>query len=179
MTAKERTEAKIGRVCIDCAYNNRLFLTADGKDASNELINELDKRGIVEQPGKLVFEFIPKTATEKVELGAIFRGAVYRRTFVTIYNKEAFNMLMNKLERKKVFCQPGRLVFEFIPGITTSYFIERSEIDNQICQCGHNRFAHIYVYGRTILGGLGNRGRCDVEGCECRNYIPKPEEALK
>ena len=161
MAERERTQTKVSEICIDCVYSKRQFLTPDNKDASRELINELDKRGVIKEFGKLVFEFFSETAAEEVELETFFR--YYNRPFVTIYNKEAFNMLMKKLHRKKIVNQPGRLIFRFIPSIGPM-------IANQICECGHNRFAHVYVYGRRILGRLGDRGYCDVEGCKCKNY---------
>lgn len=172
MTVKETELKTLG---VNCIYDKRLFLAADGKDASKELTNELDKRGTVEQPGTLIFEYACENEERKIKLEAIFRGIIYRRTFVTIYNNEAFNMLMNKLSRKGIFRQQGRLAFEFIPGATTNWLVRRSEIDSQICVCGHSRFAHLYVYGRWGR----DRGRCDVTGCKCVNYIPKPKEVPK
>ena len=159
MAEREKVEIKTSEVCVDCVYSKRQFLTPNNKDASRELINELDKRGVVNKFGKLSFE----CASGAVESEAFFRGIVYTRSFVTTHNNEVFNMLMNKLNRKNIVNQPGRLVFKFVPGISLM-------IADQICECGHNRFAHVYVYGRRILGRLGDRGYCDVEDCKCKNY---------
>lgn len=105
----------------------------------------------------------------RVEVDCVFRGIIRSREFTTFANKEACNMLKNKLDRAGVVEQPGRLIFEFDPRITTSWLLSRKEIDSQICTCGHNRFAHVYRYHRK------DRGRCQIEGCGCRQYISKPK----
>lgn len=51
---------------------------------------------------------------QRVEITCIFRKSGFSREFVTPDNKEAFNMLMNKLDRRGIKNQKGKLVFEFI-----------------------------------------------------------------
>ncbi len=164
METKEKVKAE--RVKVNCTFADtagiRTFFTADKKDAARSLIKELDERRIVNQWGKLIFEFISVTEISRIELDANFRGIGYTRIFVTLYNNEALNILMNKLKRKRISNQPGALIFEFIP--------ERKEIDKQICVCGHSRFAHVYMRYRRRKD---NFGRCDVDDCKCQQYVPK------
>ena len=164
MTEKEKTEAKIVKVGVDCTYNDRLFLTSDGKDAPDELINELDKRGIGNQPGKLVFEPVLQIPVVRIEIESLFRWWNATRIFITHNNNEAVNMLMNKLFRKGVTQHSGLLSFEFVPNDT---------IPN-ICTCGHNSYAH-----QRNRYGYSDRGHCRVKGCGCKKYIQRPEEAIK
>ena len=110
----------------------------------------------------------------RIEVDCIFRGISRSREFTTFNNNEAVNMLQNKLDRAGIFEQPGRLVFEFIPGTTTSWVLERKEIDRQVCTCGHNRFVH--VKSRYYLK---DRGRCQVENCGCQQYVLKSDGVLK
>jgi hypothetical protein len=59
MTEKK---SKVVRIEVDCVYNashNRAFVTRCLNDAINMLLNKLDRRGVVAQKGKLVFEFVP------------------------------------------------------------------------------------------------------------------------
>ena len=164
MDKKEKVKPE--RVEVNCAFIDtagiRTFFTADKKDAVRRLIKELDERRIVNQWGKLIFEFISAAEISSVEIDASFRGVGHTRIFVTLYNNEAVNMLMNKLKRKRISNQPGALIFEFIPA-------ERN-IDKQICICGHSRFAHVYMRYRRRKD---NFGRCEVDDCECQQYVLK------
>lgn len=56
---------KVIRVGIDCFYRwpwrSREFTTPGNHEAFNMLMNKLDKKGIKNQPGKLIFEFTEGT----------------------------------------------------------------------------------------------------------------------
>ena len=137
MQTKEKV--KVERAGVICTFIDtagiRGFFMANKKDAARSLIKELDERRIVNQWGKLIFEFVSGTGISSVKLDADFRGIGWTRIFITLNNNEALNMLMNKLKRKRISNQPGTLIFEFIP--------EKRSIDRQICTCGHSRFAHV------------------------------------
>ncbi len=160
----ENKKPRIERVAIDCTFGavtgSKDFLTPDNKDAAGELVDELDKKNRADQSGKLIFELASGKDAQKIEMVAAFRGYACSRVFTTIHNNEAVNMLANKLSRKKIASQPGKLVFEFVPEKRAGEF----------CVCGHRRFAHVYVYSRSF-----NHGCCDVRGCECRRYTEKPK----
>jgi hypothetical protein len=160
------------RVPVKCRFDgishpsaDRGFLTADGKDAADELTAKLDKRNLADQPGQLVFEFTDRKEGE-IKMDCVFRGIGLTRTFVTYNNTEGINMFMNRFRAKGILKCPGKLVFEFISGTTSNPYFTRREIGRQICSCGHNRYAHI-----KNRHWLGERKRCDVRGCECKGYI--------
>ena len=164
MDKKEKTEAE--RVEVNCTFMDTAgigtFFMADKEDAARRLIKELDERRVVDQWGKLIFKFVSGTKISNVEMDVGFRKIGCTRTFITLYNNEAVNMLMNKLKRKRIPNQPGALIFEFIP--------VKRDIDRQIYTCGHSRFAHVYMRHRRKKDDYG---RCDVEDCKCRQYVPK------
>ncbi len=61
---------KVKRVAVDCVFRalgrSREFTTTNGNfEASNMLMNKLDKLGVVDQSGKLVFEFDPSIISER------------------------------------------------------------------------------------------------------------------
>lgn len=155
------------KVGVDCVFSavdgDRNFLTAENQDAVNKLIDELDNKKIGDQPGTLVFEPISQVPVAIIEMDCVFRWFAGTRIFITHNNNEAVNMLMNKLVRKGVTRHSGALSFEFI-----------SRTERDVCICGHNRYAH-----KKNRYGLADRGRCDVEGCQCRRYQEKPKEAPK
>jgi hypothetical protein len=92
----------------------------------------------------------------RIEVDCIFRtlNSSNTRAFVTFGNKEAFNILMNKLDKLGLGDQCGKLVFEF------------SSINRRfICNCGHNRWVH---FSEKRYGGI-----CRVEGCKCCKFESK------
>ena len=109
-----------------------------------------------------------KKNVKRIAIECIYRGLGRHREFTTPGNFEANNLLKNKLDKMRVVHQPGRLIFEFVPGELpegSSRFLKGREIDSEICVCGHNRFAHaspgkFYPY----------RDACQVNSCSCRKY---------
>ena len=93
---------------------------------------------------------------QRVEIDVVFRsfvaskGACNARAFVTYNNNEAFNILMNQLDKLGLGDQEGKLVFEFIP-----------PKEKMICLCGHSKFAHANHY---------HWGSCQTDNCKCRKY---------
>lgn len=172
---RKGSRVKVRRTEVECIFTDtksaRSFSALDNKDAVKALVYELDEKRIAERPGKLVFQTDSDSATQTVEMECVFRWFCGNRIFVTYGNHEAVNMLMNKLVRKGMLRQPGRLIFEHTPGATTASFANYQEITGYICSCGHHAFAHFNEpYGR---------GRCKVEGCACREYKKRQKGALK
>lgn len=153
------------RICVKCSFSavneNRDFLTTDGQNAVDKLIDELDNKKIGNQSGKLVFEPVSQIPVARIEKDSIFRWFAGTRIFITHNNNEAVNMLMHKLVRKGVMKHSGTLCFEFIARDTVA----------DICICGHNRYAH-----KRNRYGYSDRGRCEVAGCECRRFEEKSKE---
>lgn len=56
-----------------------------------------------------------KSKAVRIEVDCIYRGIIYTRTFVTPNNNEAINMLMNKLDRKGIVDQGGKLFLSLFP----------------------------------------------------------------
>lgn len=112
-----------------------------------------------------------KKKVKRVGVDCIFRAIGRSRQFTTPGNFEAFNMLMNKLDKLSIVHQPGKLIFEFVPGelpAGSSSFLKRQDIDGQMCICGHNILTHAGKYFRKVA--------CQVAGCGCRKYKPKIKE---
>src|SRR4030042_3608046 len=100
MDKKEKTEAE--RVEVNCTFMDTAgigtFFMADKEDAARRLIKELDERRVVDKWGKLILKFVSGTKISNVEMDVGFRKIGRTRTFITLYNNEAVNMLMNKLK---------------------------------------------------------------------------------
>jgi hypothetical protein len=56
---------------------------------------------------------IGKQKIRRIGVKCFFRKGGFPREFICPGNFEAFNMLMNKLDKAKIKDQKGRLVFEF------------------------------------------------------------------
>lgn len=122
-----------------------------------------------------------KKKVKRVAVNCIYRALYRSREFTVLGNFEAFNLLKNKLDKMALAHQPGKLIFEFVPGelpkgSSPSYrsmspFLTRENINSQICVCGHSRYAHsgpekCYPY----------RDACQVKrvkDCGCRKYQKK------
>ena len=98
---------------------------------------------------------------KRVAIECIFRKSYRSREFTTPGNFEAFNMLMNKLDKMGVADQSGRLIFEFVPN-------EKSEM----CKCGHNRYVHATPRAFTRY-----RDACQAKDCKCLEYKERSKKS--
>lgn len=109
-TNKRRESIKVSANCI---YNLDIpfqrFVTLSGNPADDLLDKRLEKLGVENQRGRLLFEFGKQG---RFEVECVYKGFGCRK-FVTTANKEVTNMLSHKIRRKNIKRRRGRLVFEF------------------------------------------------------------------
>jgi hypothetical protein len=152
----EESAIRITMPCTFVESGMYHFITGDNISVADRFRDKLDKYGVGCQRGNLFFEFKEKgKGLQKIERkGVLFRVPGFRLFITTPENYEAFNILKNKIVRRGVVNQSGRLGFEFVP----------IPEENPKCVCRHSYFAHRY-YNHVII--------CDVVNCKCREYRGK------